>query len=79
MDPVSLLIGLALMVASMLITSLMVKGQHQRPAALEDFEFPQADEGTPESRLFGQAWNPGWQVLWFGLFQTKKIKSGGKK
>jgi hypothetical protein len=79
MDPISLLISLTLMVASMLISSLMMKNQNVKPASLEDFEFPQADEGTPQSRLFGQAWNPGWQVLWYGQLKTKKIKSSGKK
>lgn len=77
MDPISILVGLALMVVSYLIMPSNV--QQQKPAALEEFEFPQSDEGTPQSRLFGQAWRPDWFVLWFGQYKTKKIKSEGKK
>jgi len=79
MDPVTIAISLALMIASYLIQSLLVTGQPVDRGTLEDFEFPQSDEGTPQSWLFGQAWNPGWFVLWYGEFKTKKIKSSGKK
>jgi hypothetical protein len=72
------LIALVLMVASTLISSLLIKKQKVKPASLEEFEFPQADEGLPQPVLFGQCWTKGWQVLWYGELATKKIKKGGK-
>lgn len=71
-------IVIALFVASFVLSSLLVKGQKQKPAALEEFEFPQADEGTPRAVIFGEDWTPGWQVLWYGNLRTKKIKSKKK-
>jgi hypothetical protein len=73
--------ALVLMVASYVITSLTVKPQSgQKPAALEDFDFPQAEEGTPHPVIFGDVWLSGPMVLWYGNMRTKKIKSkGGKK
>jgi hypothetical protein len=74
-----MLIGLILIVASVLISSLLVHKQQQKPATLEDFEFPQVEEGTPQAVLFGQCWGKGWQVLWYGDLDTQKIKAEGKK
>lgn len=73
--------ALVLMVASFVITSLMVKpAQPQGPQALEDFDFPQAEEGTPHPVIFGDVWLAGPMVLWYGNMRTKKIKTkGGKK
>ena len=72
------LVTLALFIASYILSALLVKGQVQKPAALEEFEFPQADEGTPQAVIFGEVWTPGWQVLWYGNLRTKKIKSKKK-
>lgn len=69
----------ALLVVSFVLTSLMVKKQNQKPASLEEFDFPQADEGTPESVIFGDVWQKGPFVPWYGQLTTKKIKQEGKK
>lgn len=69
---------LALFVVSFALTSLMARGQKQKPASLEDFEFPQADEGTPQTVIFGDVWTAGWFVPWYGNLRTKKIKSKKK-
>lgn len=71
--------ALIFMVASYAIQSLTMKQQTQKPASLEEFDFPQVDEGTPHAVVFGDGWTAGWQVLWYGNFRTIKIKSGGKK
>ena len=71
--------ALVLMVASYAIQSLTMKRQNQKPAALEDFDFPQADEGTPHAVFFGDNWTTGYQTLWHGNMRTIKIKSSGKK
>jgi hypothetical protein len=81
MDPVTaIVVALVMMAASLLISSMMMKHNQVKPAVLEDFDFPQIEEGTPEAVLFGQCWTPGWMVLWYGMLATVKIKSsGGKK
>jgi hypothetical protein len=71
--------ALIMLVASYAITSLTMKQQKVKPASLEEFDFPQADEGTPQSVVFGDVWTGGWMVLWYGNLRTIKIKSGGKK
>ena len=71
--------ALVLLVASYAITMLTMKQQNQSPANLEDFDFPQIEEGTPHAVVFGDVWLDGWFVLWFGNYRTTKIKSKGKK
>lgn len=67
------------MVASYAIQAFLIKRQATRPTALEEIDFPQAEEGTPHAVFFGDNWTAGYQVLWYGNMRTKKIKSGGKK
>lgn len=74
-----LLIAFIMLVVSYVIQSLLVKRPKIKPAALGDWDFPQAEEGTPQSVIFGDAWVTGPMVLWYGNYRTKKIKSKGKK
>lgn len=74
-----LIIAFVMLVVSFVIQSIIMKRQKIKPAALEDWEFPQADEGTPHTVVFGDGWLTGPMVLWYGNYRTKKIKSGGKK
>jgi hypothetical protein len=80
------LIGLAMLVASAVLTLLISKSpaqqQAQKPAELKDFGFPQIDEGTPQIVVFGDVWLTDWQVLWYGNLRSEGIPSqsaGGKK
>lgn len=66
--------ALIFMVAATAISALLVKPQTRKPTALEDFEFPQVDEGTPQAVFFGDCWTDGWFVLWYGNYRTKKVK-----
>ena len=51
-----------------------------KPAAFEDFDFPQSDEGTPQAVYFGECWSTSWMVLGVGDYRTSAIrKRGGKK
>lgn len=81
MDPITLIFGLALMVASYAIQALIApKATKPTSASLKDFDFPQVTEGTPQSVVFGDVWISDWCVLWFGNMRTSNIKSkGGKK
>lgn len=71
--------ALVFLVASTAIQALLVRPQNQKAASISDFDFPQADEGTPQAVFFGDCWTEGWMVLWFGNYRTTKIKSKGKK
>lgn len=69
------------LVASFVLSLLMTpKTIVPKPAAFEDFEFPQADEGTPQAVYFGECWSTSWMVLAVGDYRTSAIrKRGGKK
>lgn len=71
--------ALLLMVASYTITGLLVKRPRIQPASESEIDFPQEEEGTPQSVLFGDGWTKGYQVVWHGNIRTKKIKQKGKK
>lgn len=72
---------LAMLIASMIISyAMMPKQVPPPPAAFEDFEFPMADEGTPQAVIFGDCWCGDWTVLGVGNYKTSAIKTdGGKK
>lgn len=48
-------------------------------ATLDDFQFPQVDEGTPQIVVFGDVWINGWMVLAYGDLRTQDIEKSGKK
>jgi len=77
--PWLLIAAVAMLIISYIITAFMTKRPAQKPAALEEWEFPQKEEGTPEYYVFGDGWLEGPMVLWFGNYRTIKIKSKGKK
>lgn len=70
-----------LLVASFVLSALFTpKTQPPPPAAYEDFDFPQEDEGTPQAVYFGECWSTSWMVLAVGDYRNTPIrKSGGKK
>ncbi len=68
------------MVAGFFIQGMLMPKQNIKPAALEEFDFPQFEEGKPQAVLFGDAWTPAWFVVYYGNMRTTKVKSkGGKK
>ena len=75
------LFAIGMLIASYLIEALITpKPEKPKPAALEDFDLPQIEEGTPQSVIFGDVWLPDWQVLWYGNMRTSNVKAeGGKK
>lgn len=77
--PLPFLVSFALMFASFAITALLAPNQRIEAATLEDFDFPQVEEGTEQAVFFGDCWTAGWQVVWWGNMRTKKIRKGGKK
>jgi len=76
--PVLAIVAIAALVVSFVIMSLIAKRPKIRPTAVDDFQFPTADEGTPQAVLFGDAWQKGPNVMWYGNYRTKKIEKSAK-
>ena len=76
-----ILIQLAIMVvASFVAVALAPKPPAPKPAALDDFDVPTAEDGRPVPVVFGKVKVKGSNVLWYGDLATKAIRSkGGKK
>jgi len=65
-------------IAAAFVQTMLVKPQNVQPQSLEDFDFPQVDENTPQAVFFGDCWTDGWMVLWYGNYRTQKITKGKK-
>lgn len=74
-------VQLAIMVVSAIVSvALAPKPPKPKPASFTDFDFPAADEGTPQAVAFGDVWSTGWTVLGVGNYRTSRIRTkGGKK
>jgi hypothetical protein len=55
------------------------KVQVPKPAALEEFDFPQFEEGTAQVVTFGDCWTGDWMVLGVGNYRNSKIKTDSGK
>jgi hypothetical protein len=74
-DPVSIIYAVAMLVASYAITALTTRRPPDaKPAQLQDFDFPQHEEGTPQAVIFGDCWTDDWMVLWYGNYRVEPIK-----
>jgi hypothetical protein len=76
MDPLTwFVVALAMTAISVAISyALRPKSVTPEPAELAEFQFPQAEEGTPQAVVFGDVWQDGYQHLWHGNLQTNAIK-----
>lgn len=64
-----------LVISSVLSYALMPKAKAPEPAAFEDLDVPQIEEGTAQGVVFGDCWVKSWQVLGLGNFKTMPIKA----
>lgn len=65
---------IGLLIASMVVSyALRPKPVKPKPAAFEEFDFPTADEGTPQSVVFGDVWVQDWTVIGVGNYRTSEI------
>ncbi|MBS0212301.1 MAG: hypothetical protein JSR26_03855 [Proteobacteria bacterium] len=75
MDPFTW-IEIAFMVISTVISIVArPKNQNAKPATLQDFNFPQFDEGTPKAVIFGDVWSQDWMVLAYGDLRTTPVRA----
>ena len=69
-----------LIVSSLISAALAPKPPQPKPAALEDFEIPLAEEGRPLAVVFGTVLITSPTLMWYGDLRTTAIKEkGGKK
>lgn len=71
---------LVLIVAALVVHALQPRPVQAKPAALEDFDVPTAEEGRPIPVVFGTVTITGANTVWYGALRVEEIKStGGKK
>lgn len=69
-----------LLVSALIATALAPKPPTPKPAALQDFDVPVAEQGRPVPVVFGSVLVTGPNVLWYGDLRSTPIKKkGGKK
>lgn len=68
------------LVSFVIALSAIPKAQSRKPAGLDEFTAPTADEGREIPVLFGTRDLNGPNVVWYGDLKTEAIKKkGGKK
>lgn len=74
-------IQLALLVISYFVSSALApKPPQPKPAALEDFDIPVAEEGKAIPVVFGEVILKSPNLMWYGDLRSTAIKKkGGKK
>lgn len=72
---------LALLVVSYFVSAALApKPPQPKPAALEDFDIPLAEEGRPLAVVFGTVLITSPTLMWYGDLRTTAImEKGGKK
>lgn len=70
--------AIALLLVSAVISALN-QPKPPPPANLGQFNFPQYDDGTPQTIIFGDVWITDWFVLWYGDLSSQAIYGGGGK
>lgn len=79
MDPITQAIVM-IVISTIISAALAPRVRPPRPAAFTEFDFPQADEGTPIAVTFGDCWTADWTVIGVGNYRNEAINaSGGKK
>ncbi len=69
-----------LIVAAYISVAMAPKPSPPKPASLEDFDVPTAEQGREIAVAFGTVTVTGPNVIWYGNLGTVPItKSGGKK
>jgi len=76
-------VQLAILVVSIVlsyVTAPKSQGNSAAAATRDDFDFPQATEGTPQAVVFGDCWVSDFTIIGLGNYRNSPIrKSGGKK
>ena len=75
-----IVIALIQIAAAVLIQAALAPRQAPpKPAAFDEFDFPQAEEGTPIPVTFGDCWTEDWTVIGVGNYRTSAIEQDTSK
>lgn len=76
-----ILIQIAIMIVSAVLSyALTPKPKPPKPASLDDFDLPTAEEGREIPVVFGEVWVKGPNVIWYGDLSSRAIRTkSGKK
>lgn len=67
-----------LVVSALINYALAAKPPKPKPAAIDDFDIPQAVQGAPFAMIFGEVEDKSPVVAWYGDLTSKPIKKGKK-
>lgn len=74
------IIQIVIMIVSAYVSyALAPKPPPPKPASLNDFDVPQADEGRPIGVVFGNVLIKAPTLTWYGDLSTEKIKTKSSK
>lgn len=66
--------ALIMIAISLIISTSMAPTPAKRePEQFEDLDFPQTDDGTPESVVFGDVWISDWTILGLNNYRTTEM------
>ena len=74
MTPFEWAMLVVMIVSTVVAIATAPKPTKPRPAAFEDFEWPQVDEGTPQIVIQGDVWVDGWFILAKGNYRSTEIR-----
>lgn len=67
---------IVVLIASVILSiALAPRPEIPKAATLDDFDFPQFEEGTPQVVIFGDVWVQGWTVLSYGNLRTEEVSA----
>lgn len=78
---INFVVQIAIVVIAAVVAAAMApKPPQPKPASLQDFDVPTAEEGRPIPKCFGDCWIKDPNNLWYGDLSSDPIKKkGGKK
>ena len=74
---VSLLLSTAVSAASYMLQKAPPKPDTPKPATLDQFDVPTAEEGRAIPVVFGTVWHESPNVVWYGDLRTEPVRDGG--
>lgn len=71
-----LVYAIGALVASYAIAAYITpKTEDAKRGTLDDFDYPQIDEGTPQAVIFGDVVTEDFHVLYYGNLRTSPVKA----
>lgn len=79
MDPVTWVYIIVMVVALIAAVALTPKPKSPKPASLQDFDVPTAQDGREVTDVCGTVWIDDPNVIWYGDLYTQPVRADGGK